>query len=125
MGGVDHAIHDVGVAAAGDVVEASAEGPVIVEEMEFLFELKIQREVIGKAFGADFADDLLLIGYFREGKAGAGFGGVSQFELMKDGKIEEGKISPREKTVGSVPGIRAGLLRAENWIRDTGRVAAS
>jgi hypothetical protein len=37
VGGVDYVVHYIGIAAAGDVVEASAQGPIVVEEMEFLF----------------------------------------------------------------------------------------
>src|SRR5215469_7959743 len=110
--GVDHAIDDVGVAAAGDVVETSAQSPIVVEEVEFLFELHVQREVKRIALGADLPLNVQLIGELCEGKAGPGFGGISKFELVKDREAEEGKISPGEKTIGSVPRVRARLLRA-------------
>ena len=43
VGGVDHAVYYIGIAAAGDVVEASAESEVVAQEMKTLFELEIQR----------------------------------------------------------------------------------
>ncbi len=47
MCGVDDSIHDVGIAPSGNVVEASAEGEVVAENVKSFFELQVEREVIG------------------------------------------------------------------------------
>ncbi len=39
--GVDDVVDDVGIAAAGDVVEAAANGQVVAQEVKALFELQI------------------------------------------------------------------------------------
>ena len=61
MGGVDDAVDYEGIAAAGDVVEAAAQGQVVAEEVEAFFELEVEGEVIGEALGAGRADELLLV----------------------------------------------------------------
>src|SRR5215469_11424190 len=114
MGWVDDAIHYEGIAAASDVVEAAAESQVVAEEVESLFELQVQREVIGEALGTGRADQRLLIGEFVEGESGAGFHRVGDFELVNDRQAEERHVSPGEEAVGGVPGIRAGLLCAQD-----------
>ena len=118
MSGVDGAVDDVGIAAAGDVVESAAEGQVVSEKVEALFELQVEGEICGKALSAGCADEFLLVVKEAEGESGAGFEGVGDFEFVDDGEFEEGKISPGEKAVGSVPGIGAGLLRAEDGVVD-------
>jgi len=116
--GVDYVVHHVRIAAAGDVVEASTQGPIVVEEMEFLFELHVQGEVIRKSFRTGLSNEFMLIVQKAERKSGAGFHGIGDFELVKDGKREQRKISPGKKAVGSVPEIRAGLLRTKLRIID-------
>ena len=114
VGGIDDAVDYVGIAAAGDVIEAAAEGQVVAEEMEAFFELQVEGEVVGEAVGAGLADELLLVVEEAEGESGAGFHRVGEFELMDYGQLEEREISPGEEAVGSVPGIGAGLLGAED-----------
>ena len=118
MCGIDDAVDDVGIAAAGDVVEAAAEGQVVSEEVKAFFELQVEGEIRGKALGAGCADEFLLVVEEAERESGAGFDGVGDFEFVDDGEVEERKISPGEKAVGSVPGIRTGLLRAEDGVVD-------
>ena len=110
MGGIDDVVDYEGIAAAGDVVEAAAEGQIVAEKMKALFELQVEREIIGIALGAGRSDELLLVGEQVEGEPGAGFEGVGDFELMDDRKLEERKVSPGEESVGSVPGIGTGLV---------------
>src|SRR5579872_144334 len=118
VGRVDDAVDYEGIAAAGDVVEAAAEGEVVSEEVKAFFELQVEREIIGEALGTGRADELLLVVEKAEGESGAGFEGVGDFELMNDGQLEEGQVSPGEEAVGSVPGKGAGLLRAEDGAVD-------
>ena len=116
--GIDDAVDDVGIAAAGDVVEAAANCQVVAEEVKAFFELQVQGEIAGKTLRAGRADELLLVGEKVEGESGAGFQGIGEFELVDDRQLEERKDTPGEEAVGSVPGIRARLLRAENGIVD-------
>ena len=118
MGGVDHAVDYIWIAAAGDVVESSAKSEVVAEEMEALFQLEIQRQVFGEAMLSGFADELLLVGELAEGESGAGFHGVGDFKAMDDRQIEKWKVSPGEEAVRRIPRIRAGLLRAEDVVVD-------
>ena len=118
MRGIDDAVDHEGIAASGNVIEPAADSEVIVEQVKTLFELKIQRKIIGKALGARFAQKLHLVVQEIERESGAGFHRIGDFELVKDGKREQGEISPGKKAVGSVPGIGSGLLRAENRVVD-------
>lgn len=110
MGGVDDVVDDEGIAAAVDVVEAAAQGQVVSEEVEAFFELQVEGEVIGEAFGAGRADELLLIVEKAEGESGAGFGGVCDFELMDHGQLEEGQISPRRGSGWECPRERGRVV---------------
>ena len=42
MAGVDHAVDDIWIATAGDVIEPAAKSEVVAQEMEALFQLQIQ-----------------------------------------------------------------------------------
>ena len=86
--GIDDIVDDEGIAASRDVVEATANGQVIAEKMEALFELKIERGVVGKALRSGQADELLLGIQEVEGKSGANFHRVSDFELMDYRQLE-------------------------------------
>ena len=116
--GIDDVVDYVGIAAAGDVVEAAAQRQIVSEKVKAFFELEVEREILGETLCAGRADELLLIGEKIVWESGAGFCGVGDFELMDYGKFEQREISPGEKTVRSIPGIRAGLLRAEDGTVD-------
>ena len=61
MGRVDVAVHHIGVAVVGDVVETAPQSPEISEEMEALLQLKVQRKIFRKAIRSGRAYQLLLI----------------------------------------------------------------
>ena len=86
--GIDHIVDDEGIAASRDVVEAASDRQVVAEEMEALFELEIERGVVGKALGSGQADQLLLGIEQVEGESGAYFHGVGDFELMNYRQLE-------------------------------------
>ena len=100
MGGVDYAVHDVSIAAARNVVEASAQGPVVVEEMEFLFELHIQGEVVGEAFGTRLSNEFMLIVQKAKWKSGAGFHRVRDSNLWNMGRLKKGRYPQERKRLG-------------------------
>src|SRR5579862_2583282 len=118
MSGIDHVIDDEGITAASNVVEAAAQGQVVAEKMEPLFELQVQRDYVGIALCAGRTDELLLVGEQVVGESGAGFERIGDFELVEDGKFEEREVSPGKKAVGSVPGVGAGLLGAKDGTVD-------
>src|SRR5580704_5359338 len=86
--GIDHIVDDEGIAASRDVVEAASDRQVVAEEMEALFELEIERGVVGKALGSGQADQLLLGIEQVEGKSSANFHGVGDFELVHHRQLE-------------------------------------
>ena len=86
--GVEDVFDYEGIAAGGDVVEASAEGEIVAEEVEAFFQLQVEGKIFGETLGAGLADELLLVGEEIERESGAGFERVSDFELMNDGKFE-------------------------------------
>ena len=107
-------IVDVGVVAvACDVVEASADGPIVAQGMEALFDVGIESEPSGEAAGAGRFNQLELVVYDVKRKARPQFGGVGEVETFVDGEQ-----SPGEEAVGGIPGIGAGLLGAELRIVD-------
>ena len=53
--------------------------------MEFLFELKVQGEVVRVSFRTGFSNEFMLIVQKAEWKSGAGFQGVRKFEFVEDG----------------------------------------
>src|SRR3954465_13623723 len=61
-----------------------------------------------------FADELLLICVFVEGKSGASLHGIRKLQAMDDGQIKEREISPGQEAVRSIPRIGPGLPRAED-----------
>src|ERR1700724_109241 len=116
MRSVEDVIDYERIAAAADVVEATAEGEIVAEEMKALFELEVEGDIVRKALCAGFANELLLVGEEIERESGAGFERVGDFELMDDGKLEQRKVSPGKESVGSVPEIGARLLGTEDGV---------
>src|SRR5579871_6915396 len=114
--GIDDIVHGIRVTASCDVVEAAAQGEIVAHQMEALFKLRVQREVVGITFGAGRADELLLRVEQAEWESGAGFDRVGEFGFVEDRKLEKRNVSPGEKAIRSVPRIRPGLLAAENRI---------
>ena len=115
---VDVAVDEEGILVVGEVVESAAKGEVVSEQVKALLELEVEREILGKALRAGGGNELLLIVGEVEGEAGAGFQGISEFCLAYDGELEKGHVAPGEKAIWSVPGIGAGLLRAEDGTVD-------
>jgi hypothetical protein len=104
-GGVDVVIDEGVVAAAGDVVEASTDRPVVAKGVEALFNVRVEREPCGEAVGAGGLGELELVVDDIEGEAGAKFAGVGEVEAAV-----ERKQSPGKKTVRSIPRVGSGLL---------------
>ena len=61
VGGVEDVVDYEGIAAAADVVKAAAQGEVVAEEVKALFQLEVEREVVGESLGVGWADELLLV----------------------------------------------------------------
>src|SRR5579864_2710042 len=118
VGGIDDVVDYERIAAAVNVVEAAAEGQIVAEKVKTLFQLDVEREIVGETLGAGCADELLLVGEQVVGESSAGFEGVGDFKLMDDGQLEQREVSPGEEAVGCVPRIGAGLLRAQNGAID-------
>src|SRR5690348_14863255 len=99
--------------AIGNVIESAAQRPVIAEGMEAFFDVRVEYEPGWEATGARRFEELLLIVDDVVGEAGAKFGGVGEVEAL-----DQRKQAVREESIGSIPGIRAGLLRTELRIVD-------
>ena len=111
-GGIDVVVDDEGVLAIGDVVETGAQRPVEPEKMKPLFDVEIQRGVIGEANLAGESDELLLEVDDVIGIAGAPIEGVIEFEGVNPGQAER-RSAPGLDAVRRIPRKRPSELRAE------------
>ena len=82
--GVDVVVDVDPVFAAGDVVEASTDGPVVAEGMESFFDMCVQREPGGEASRTWGLDELLLIVDDVEGEPGVDLGGIGEIETFHE-----------------------------------------
>src|SRR5208282_2293662 len=126
-GGIDVVVDDEGVLAIGDVIETGAQGPFEPEKMKPLFDVEIQRGVIGEADLAGQADKLLLEVDNVVGIAGAPVEGVIEFEGVNPGQTER-RGAPGLDAVRRVPGKRPSELRTEKGYIESGiqnRIRAS
>src|SRR5437899_3193029 len=113
VGGVEVIVDVDPVFAAGDVVEAAADGPVIAEGVESFFDVCIQREPRGEAARARGLDELLLIVDDVKGESGADLGGIGEIETFHEREQAVG-----EEAVRSVPRVGTELLGAELRVVD-------
>jgi len=81
--------------------------------VEPLFDMGVQREPGGKSPRARGSDQALLVVDDIEWDAGMDFGGIGQIVTF-----DNGEQAVREKSVGSVPRVGTGFLRAELRVID-------
>src|SRR6266576_2185850 len=99
--------------AAGDVVKASTDSPVVAEGVKSLFNMRVQREPRREAARAGGLDELLLIVDDVEGKSGPDLGGIGEIEAFHERKQAVG-----EKAIRDIPRGGTGLLRAKLRVVD-------
>src|SRR5581483_4150699 len=84
-------------------------------EGELVFDRGIEREVIGKTLKARASDKLLLVIDHDKWKSRAPYQRIGKVVLPDPAELE-GKDSPRDHLVGSVPRQRPDDLRPKNKI---------
>src|SRR5579863_7742659 len=94
LGRVDVGVDDDWIRGAGDVVETTAQRPIVAKKMKALFQVQIQSEISREAIRPGRSVEQLLIVEDVEGESGARFGGIGEIQFVNDGKSEKGKKTP-------------------------------
>src|SRR5690348_4307841 len=112
IGRADVVVNGAGIAAAGDVIAAAAQGEIVIAQGNSLFDVGTEREEARITNVVQRLQKLLLL--VDDGKriAGAPVDGVGEIELMDQRQAGQRGHAPGKEAVGTIPGIRAGALQS-------------